>query len=87
MKEFEAVKKAIMEVLNTVGESNVNEEQINMTTLFADELDIDIFGMVHFIMCLEDEYDIEIDDEDVEKIVTVRDAVDCLIKYQNKREI
>ena len=66
--EFEKLKKIIAEVLN------VDEEEITMETTFVDDLDsLDVFQI---IMGLEEEFDIEIPNEEAEKIVTVGDAVE-----------
>jgi acyl carrier protein len=49
-----------------------------METSFVDDLDADSISLVELIMGLEDEYGIEIEDEDAEKIKTVKDAIDYL---------
>ena len=63
--EFEKIKAIIAEVLN------VDENEITMETTFTDDLDV-----FQIIMGLEEEFDIEIANEDAEKIVTVGDAVE-----------
>ena len=68
--EFEKLKKIIAEVLN------VDENEIKMETTFADELGADSLDVFQIIMGLEEEFDIEIANEDAEKIVTVGDAVE-----------
>jgi acyl carrier protein len=55
----------------------VDEEKITLETTF-DELDADSLDVVELIMALEDEFDIEIPDEDAEKIKTVGDAVEYI---------
>jgi len=65
----EKVKKMIVEQLG-VAEGEVTEQAKFIDDLGADSLDI-----VELIMALEDEYGIEIPDEDAEKIVTVGDAI------------
>ena len=68
--EFEKLKKIIAEVLN------VDEEEITMETTFVDDLGADSLDVFQIIMCLEEEFDIEIPNEEAEKIVTVGDAVE-----------
>ncbi len=65
----EKVKRIIVEQLSVAAE-DVNEEASFIEDLGADSLDI-----VELIMALEEEYDIEISDEDAEKIKSVGDAV------------
>lgn len=68
--EFEKLKKIIAEVLN------VDEEEITMETTFVDDLGADSLDVFQIIMGLEEEFDIEIQNEEAEKIVTVGDAVE-----------
>ncbi len=75
--EFEKLKKIIAEVLN------VEEEEITMETTFVDDLGADSLDVFQIIMGLEEEFDIEIANEDAEKIVTVGDAVEQIKKASN----
>lgn len=68
--EFEKLKKIIAEVLN------VDEEEIKMDTTFVDDLGADSLDIFQIIMGIEEEFDIEIANEDAEDIVTVSDAVE-----------
>ena len=68
--EFEKLKKIIAEVLN------VDEEEITMETTFVDDLGADSLDVFQIIIGLEEEFDIEIPNEEAEKIVTVGDAVE-----------
>ena len=68
--EFDKLKKIIAEVLN------VDEEEITMETTFVDDLGADSLDVFQIIMGLEEEFDIEIPNEEAEKIVTVGDAVE-----------
>ena len=68
--EFEKLKKIIAEVLN------VDEEEIAMDTTFVDDLGADSLDIFQIIMGLEEEFDIEIANEEAENIVTVADAVE-----------
>ena len=68
--EFEKIKAIIAEVLN------VDENEITMETTFTDDLGADSLDVFQIIMGLEEEFDIEIANEDAEKIVTDGDAVE-----------
>ena len=68
--EFEKIKKIIAEVLN------VDEEEITLDTTFVDDLGADSLDIFQIIMGIEEEFDIEIANEEAEKIATVGDAVE-----------
>ncbi len=68
--EFEKIKKIIVEVLS------VEEDDITMDTTFIDDLGADSLDVFQIIMGLEEEFEIEIPNEEAEKIVTVGDAVE-----------
>ena len=70
--EFEKLKKIIAEVLN------VDEEEITMESTFVDDLGADSLDIFQIIMGIEEEYDIELDNESVEQIQTVGDAVEAI---------
>ena len=75
--EFEKLKKIIAEVLN------VDEEEITMETTFVDDLGADSLDIFQIIMGLEEEFDVEIANEEAENIVTVGDAVEQIKKALN----
>ena len=68
--EFEKLKKVIADVLY------VDEDEITMETTFEDDLGADSLDVFQIIMGIEEEFDIEIKNEDAEKIVSVADAVE-----------
>ena len=72
--EFEKIKKIIVEVLN------VEEDDITMETTFIDDLGADSLDVFQIVMGLEEEFEIEIPNEEAEKIVTVGDAVEQIKK-------
>ena len=76
--EFEKLKKIIMDVLN------VDENEITMDTTFIDYLGADSLDVFQIIMGLEEEFDIEIPNEQAEKIVTVGDAVEQIKAAMNE---
>ncbi|MCK9172201.1 MAG: acyl carrier protein [Desulfuromonas sp.] len=65
----ERVQKIVAEQLG------VEEEQVTLEASFMDDLGADSLDTVELVMALEEEFDIEISDEDAEKIQTVQDAV------------
>ncbi len=70
--DFEKVKKIIVDRLG-VDESEVTEE-----ASFIDDLGADSLDTLELVMALEEEFGIEIPDEDAEKIVTVGDALNYI---------
>ena len=68
--EFEKLKQIIADVLN------VDADEITMDTTFVDDLGADSLDIFQIIMGLEEEFDIEIANEEAEKIATVGDAVE-----------
>ena len=76
--EFEKLKKIIVDVLN------VDENEITMDTTFIDDLGADSLDVFQSSMGLEEEFDIEIPNEQAEKIVTVGDAVEQIKAAMNE---
>ncbi len=56
------------------------EEEIKTTDRFVDDLGADSLHVVELIMGLEEEFEIEINDEDFEKLVTVQQIVDFILE-------
>lgn len=71
---FEKIKSVVVEQLG------VEESSVRMDSAFLDDLGADSLDIVEFIMALEEEFGIEIPDEDVEKISTVKDVVDYILE-------
>ncbi|MFC4766041.1 acyl carrier protein [Effusibacillus consociatus] len=69
MSVFESVKKIIVDRLG------VDESAVTMEASFKDDLGADSLDVVELVMELEDEFDLEISDEDAEKISTVGEVV------------
>lgn len=74
-KVAEDVKKIIIEQLG------VEESQVTLTAKFVDDLGADSLDTVELVMALEEEFKIEIPDEDAEKIQSVGDAVSYIEKH------
>ena len=70
--ELEKIKAIIAEVLN------IDADSITEDTTFVDDLGADSLDVFQIIMGIEEEYDIELDNESVEQIQTVGDAVEAI---------
>ena len=66
------VKKIVVEQLG------VSEDQVTPDASFVDDLGADSLDTVELVMALEEEFDLEIADEDAEKISTVNEAVEYI---------
>jgi acyl carrier protein len=73
---FERLKKIIVEQLG------VDEEEVTPQASFVEDLNADSLDLVELIMSLEEEFGMEISDEDAEKIQKVQDAVDFIEEHQ-----
>lgn len=69
---FDKVKGIIVDQLG------VSEEDVTSEATFLGDLGADSLDLVELIMALEEEFDIEIPDEDAEKLLTVSDAVEYI---------
>ena len=74
---FEQVKKIVKEQLG------VEEDEIQMSSTFVDDLGADSLDIVELIMAFEEEFNIEIPDEKAEKIKTVEDVVKYIEDTKN----
>lgn len=66
---FERVKKV------AVAQLNVNNDEVNLEASFTKDLGADSLDQVELVMALEEEFGVEIPDEEAEKITTVGEAV------------
>jgi acyl carrier protein len=69
------VKRIIREQLD------VDEKDIKAESTFIDDLGADSLGLVELVLAFEEAFEIDIPDEDTEKIRTVQDAVDYIEKH------
>ena len=72
----ERVKKIIVEQLG------VKEEDVKPEASFVEDLGADSLDTVELVLALEEEFDIEIPDEEAEKITTVQSAIDYVQNNQ-----
>jgi acyl carrier protein len=69
------VKQIISEQLG------VDEDEVTTTASFVDDLGADSLDQVELVMALEEKFEIEIPDDDAEKMRTVQDAIDYIEKH------
>ena len=72
---LESFKDIIVEQLS------VNKEDIKEDSKFQDDLGADSLDLVEMIMAIEEQFDLEIPDEDAEKIINVTDAVNYILEH------
>lgn len=77
-KIFEDVKKVIVDQLG------VNPEEVTKEASFVDDLGADSLDTVELVMALEEAFDMEIPDEDAEKIKTVGDTINYIMSHAKK---
>lgn len=75
--EFEKLKEIIADVLGC------NADEITTETTFVDDLGADSLDIFQIIMGIEEEFDIEIPNEEAEKIISVGDAVEQIKSSMN----
>ena len=78
MENFDKLKEILTDVLG------VKIEEIKAESKFVDDLGADSLDLVELIMSFEDKFGIEISDEDAEKIISVKDALDFINSHTSK---
>ncbi len=79
-ESVEKVKQIIAEQLG------VDENEVTPSASFVDDLGADSLDQVELVMALEEAFDVEIPDEDAEKIRTVQDAIDYIDKHAKAKK-
>ncbi|PNR92416.1 acyl carrier protein [Petrotoga sp. 9PWA.NaAc.5.4] len=74
---FEKVKEIIVDTLS------VDEDEVTLDASFTDDLDADSLELVDLTMAFETEFGVTIEDDELEKIKTVENAVDILAEKLN----
>jgi len=75
-----AIEEKMVDII--VEQLSVDKEKVVVGASFVDDLGADSLDLVELIMAMEEEFDVEIPDEDAEKIGTVQDAIDYVKKIQ-----
>jgi acyl carrier protein len=73
------VERRVIEII--VEQLGVSEEEVTLEASFVDDLGADSLDLVELIMALEEEFGLEISDEDAEKIQTVQDVVNYITEH------
>jgi acyl carrier protein len=74
-----AIEKRVKEIV--AEQLGVDEAQVTNEASFMDDLGADSLDTVELVMALEEEFEIEISDEDAEKIQSVQDAIDYITEH------
>jgi acyl carrier protein len=80
MDIFAEVKRIIVEQLD------VDEAQIKMESSVIDDLGADSLGLVELVLAFEESFDLDIPDEDTEKIRSVKNAVEYIQQHSKKAQ-
>ena len=75
-----AVESKMIDII--VEQLSVDKEKVVLGASFVDDLGADSLDLVELIMAMEEEFDVEIPDEEAEKIATVQNAIDFVNKLQ-----
>jgi len=76
-----AIEDKMVDII--VEQLSVDKDKVVPGASFVDDLGADSLDLVELIMAMEEEFDVEIPDEDAEKIATVQDAIDYIDKIQS----
>ena len=76
-----SVEEKVREII--VDQLGVDENQVVESASFIEDLGADSLDTVELVMALEEEFDVEISDEDAEKISKVQDAIDYINNNTN----
>ena len=77
-RQKETIRDRIVEIVREVLSLESDEPSITGETRFVDDLGAESLDMAQLVMALEEEFEIDIPDEEAEKIVNVKDAVDYI---------
>ena len=78
MQTIETLSEQVIELAGIQVE--IPKEQISLESQFVTDLGFDSLDFIEFVMVVEDEFDIAVSDEESDKIMTVRDAVEAIQK-------
>lgn len=73
-----AVDRRIKQII--AEQLGLSESELSLSSSFVEDLGADSLDIVELIMALEDEFEMEVPDEDVERLLTVKDVIDYVRK-------
>jgi acyl carrier protein len=76
MALFDEIKEVVVEQLG------VNADEVKEDSKFVEDLGADSLDVVELVMALEEKFDIEIPDDEAEKIQTVKDVIDYIESHK-----
>lgn len=77
---FDRIKKIIMDHID------IEENKITLDSSFTDDLGADSLDIVEIIMALEEQFEIEITDEEAQNLLTIKDTVEFVNNKMSKKE-
>ena len=77
-------QKIYEKIVEIIQESRGEEFQVSQTLSLKDDLQADSVDLMEFILTVEDEFGIEISDEDIDELKNVSDVVACVQKNLNR---
>lgn len=76
----DSMKKRVKEII--MDQLGLGEDEVKPESNFLDDLGADSLDIVELVMAMEEEFDMEIPDEEAEKIRTVKDVTDFILKHK-----
>ncbi len=74
-----AVERRVKEII--AEQLGVDDDEVTLMASFVDDLGADSLDIVELVMALEEEFDVEVDDDDAEKLLRVKDVIEYLKKH------
>ena len=82
MSDTDTIRAKVMEHLIAASDEDVKPEDIDESSSLRDDLDLSSLQAVTLVMDLEDEFDVVIEDEEIEKLSTVGDVMNIILAKQ-----
>ena len=82
MSDTDTIRAKVIEHLIAASDEDVKPEDINDSSSLRDDLDLSSLQAVTLVMDLEDEFDVVIEDEEIEKLSTVGDVLQTILAKQ-----
>lgn len=82
MSDTDTIRAKVIEHLIAASDEDVKPEDIDDSSSLRDDLDLSSLQAVTLVMDLEDEFDVVIEDEEIEKLSTVGDVMNIILAKQ-----